>query len=457
MDNQKHYHSLKPIAFAWLATLIFKLGLLPFLPITPDEAYYFAWGRHLQLSYFDHPPLISWLMYLAQPFWKSAWGIRAVGVVFLHLGMWPWLLGLKNLGLNLRSSLIWLLLIVFGPLTGLGGFVITPDVPLIFFWGVGFYLLSQNHKNPEKIDWLRLGVIFGLGLLSKYTMVLLPITILTFLIWEKKVQVLKKSRPWVGMALALIVFLPVLVWNQKNNWDSIRFQTHHGLGNENIFQFKWTVEYLLAQVGLINPIVFIVAVWAAIRHRKQKLLIAFSFIPLIFFMMTSLRARVEANWPVCAYPALTGLALIGLQNYYSASRKWLAGAGVLSLLFYFGVITHVISPWLPVRPEQDRTVQFRKWNSDLPALEKFHPLFARSYQLAAYYSYFRDKEKEVFKPAGLDRRDFYDYLPQPTSFSGMYLVLNPNDNVSFFLGEKYRLAVVEVLPSGLYLYEIRDK
>jgi hypothetical protein len=39
----------------------------------------------------------------------------------------------------------------------------------------------------------------------------------------------------------------------------------------------------------------------------------------------------------------------------------------------------------------------------------------------------------------------------------MYLVLNPNDNVSFFLGEKYRLAVVEVLPSGLYLYEIRDK
>ncbi|MHB1109812.1 MAG: hypothetical protein ACYCZU_05790, partial [Devosia sp.] len=38
--------------------LWFDLGVDPM----GDEAYYWMWGQHLALSYFDHPPLQGWLL-----------------------------------------------------------------------------------------------------------------------------------------------------------------------------------------------------------------------------------------------------------------------------------------------------------------------------------------------------------------------------------------------------------
>jgi hypothetical protein len=42
------------------------------LPLHPDEAYYWLWSRHLALSYFDHPPMIAYLIKLSTVFSQSA-------------------------------------------------------------------------------------------------------------------------------------------------------------------------------------------------------------------------------------------------------------------------------------------------------------------------------------------------------------------------------------------------
>src|ERR1700761_7784411 len=116
----------------WWLTLAIKTALLPFVPITPDEAYYFAWARHPALSYLDHPPFVAWLMTLALPFWKSSLGIRLPGVLFNHLGFIPCFGILSRLKFSPRAQIFWALAILLGPLTGLGSFIVTPDVPLVF-------------------------------------------------------------------------------------------------------------------------------------------------------------------------------------------------------------------------------------------------------------------------------------------------------------------------------------
>src|SRR3954470_20439191 len=112
----------------WCLALGIKIILLPLIPITPDEAYYLVWARHPDFSYFDHPPFISWIMTMALPLWKTNVGIRLPGVIFAHLSFIPWIFILKKFGFSKRAQIFWMLSILMGPLTGLGGFIITPDV-----------------------------------------------------------------------------------------------------------------------------------------------------------------------------------------------------------------------------------------------------------------------------------------------------------------------------------------
>src|SRR5690348_16581941 len=123
----------------WWLTLTSKTCLLPILPITPDEAYYLAWARHPALSYFDHPPAISWIMAAGLPFWKTALTVRWPGVIFNHLTFLPWFGILRRLKFSNRALVFWFVLVLVGPLTGLGAFIITPDTPLVFFWSASMW------------------------------------------------------------------------------------------------------------------------------------------------------------------------------------------------------------------------------------------------------------------------------------------------------------------------------
>src|SRR5437868_6420633 len=125
----------------WWFALAVKTILLPIIPITPDEAYYFAWARHPALSYFDHPPFIAWIMTMAMTLWNTTVCIRWTGVIFSHFGYIPWIGILNRLGFSERAKIYWILSLLLGPLVGLGGFVITPDVPLTFFWSLGIWAL----------------------------------------------------------------------------------------------------------------------------------------------------------------------------------------------------------------------------------------------------------------------------------------------------------------------------
>jgi len=42
--------------------LALKLGVLILLPLTGDEAYFITWGSDVSLGYYDHPPVIGWLI-----------------------------------------------------------------------------------------------------------------------------------------------------------------------------------------------------------------------------------------------------------------------------------------------------------------------------------------------------------------------------------------------------------
>ncbi|MDZ4676453.1 MAG: glycosyltransferase family 39 protein [Oligoflexia bacterium] len=443
----------------WWLALAIKTILLPIIPITPDEAYYFAWSRHLALSYFDHPPFISWIMTVAQPLWKTAVGIRWPGVILIHLGYIPWIFMLRRLGFSERAQIFWMISLLLGPLTGLGGFVITPDVPLTFFWSLGMLALLWIFDKPTVSRWLLLGVIVGLGMLSKYVMVLFVPCMLAWMFWDNKAHELKKPGIWLAGIVSIITFSPVLIWNYQNDFASFLFQAKHGLESTAI-QWKMPVEYLSTQFAMINPLLFFVA-YSSLRKRwdKQKLLFVFAIIPFAFFFMTSFRARVEANWPVCGYPSL--LAFYAMVFDYTAERerwtKWVKMSLGIAGVFCILIITHTVHPWLPIRKDKDHTEITREWTPDIQAVKNLRPLYTRSYQMAAFHSYYRPAEDEAFKIKGIDRLDVYDFLPESLPSQKGYVILKADDKLPEIIEKNYTLQNPTLLPSNLVVFEIIPK
>ena len=444
------------LLYIWAFALLAKLCLLPFIPITPDEAYYFAWSRHLSLSYFDHPPVISWLMLLAQPFWKTPFGVRVPGVVLGHITLWIWVKILGRLGFSEKTNALWLVLVLVGPMTGLGGFIVTPDVPLLVFWSLALYVFVSQiepHARPKLNSWILLGTWFGLGLISKYTMVLFPLSFLIFALADKRWTWLTSAGAYMAAATGSLFFAPVIAWNMQNHWASFQFQLNHGL-NAARFNAAWAFEYLGGQFGLLNPVVATASGLEIQRNpAKNKILWVFGLTPLAFFLVTSFRSHVEANWPVMGYPALIALAAAWLSQPGRWPALWRRVAVILSACFFTFVLTSMVSPPSSSNPIFARVQEFQLWKSDLDDLKEYRPLFARSYQTAAFYSYFRPKSDEVFKIGGLDRRDFYDFQTESVPTGPFFAVLKADDQVPGAIIQKYDKKRIKELPSHFVLYQ----
>jgi hypothetical protein len=276
-------------------------------------------------------------------------------------------------------------------------------------------------------------------------------------LWEGKIKLLKKPQPWLALAASILVFSPVIIWNFQHEFASFAFQAKHGLAGSS-FKWSWPLEYLSGQAGLLNPVVTIMGLVALrAQTRPPKLIIVFGLAPLLFFLMTSFRARVEANWPICAYPAFTALAIYLLEREWQR-RRWervFKGGLVVSSVFVIAAVSHTIKPWLPIPKGKDHTEITRAWNADVSETQDLHPLFARSYQMASFHSYFRPADREVFKLAGLDRKDLYDFLPQARPQGDFYLIVRPDDLLPEGLRAHYGATPVRNLASGMVVYHLR--
>ncbi|MBD3321998.1 MAG: phospholipid carrier-dependent glycosyltransferase, partial [Chitinivibrionales bacterium] len=146
-----------------------------YLGLGDDEAYYWEWGQHLALSYFDHPPLTAWIgRCTCEIFGNNQFGFRSGAIVSsLLFTIFLYLLSLRMFslpGTALRVSIF----VAAIPLFAVGSFMMVPDAFLALFWLLALFFFWEIVDKGNRRDWYALGIIFGLGLLSKYNMVMLP-------------------------------------------------------------------------------------------------------------------------------------------------------------------------------------------------------------------------------------------------------------------------------------------
>jgi dolichol-phosphate mannosyltransferase len=282
--------------------------------LLPEETYYWNYSRHLDIGYLDHPPMVAWLIRGGTLlFGSTELGVRcgalccgAVAALFLC-----------RLTLNLVGEGYGLATLVFSmalPYFFMSGVLMTPDAPLTAAWAASLYFLERALIAGRPRAWLGAGLAMGLGLLSKYTIGLLGLaTVLFMLVDAPSRRWFRRWEPYAAVLLTACVFMPVIVWNAEHHWASFVFQTARRLAEAPRFSLQRLIgaaALLLTPTGLLAAGFFFFGGWA--RGRGIRYLQFAVAIPVGVFMAFSLRHDVKLDWTGAPWTAALPLIATGL-------------------------------------------------------------------------------------------------------------------------------------------------
>lgn len=358
---------------------LFRLFIISWLELAPDESYYWYWTKHLDWSYYDHPPMIAYLMALFTALLAdNEFSVRIGGLLLTFLMILLLYRSCRRVCPEDRAA-PWNAIFIANItlLFSAGCLIQTPDTPLLFFWTAAVYCGIELITSPSPRWWYLWGVALGLGLLSKYTMILIVPCHFAFILLSRDHRCwLLRKEPYLALLVGLVLFSPVLLWNYQHDWISFSFHLHRGFEPDQKFGFLKFLEYLGGQAGVVTPLLFFIFVLYSVKAIRmyQRLripeylyLILLSWPIILFFGYTSLRGAVaQPNWPAPAYMAGLLLLAVVYGRYYrekKAHRILLTAAIGLALLANVLIHAHLVSPFLPISPKIDTTQQFHGWRS----------------------------------------------------------------------------------------------
>ncbi|MDF1481622.1 ArnT family glycosyltransferase [Extensimonas sp. H3M7-6] len=318
-------------AIFWLIAgfTLLRLCMAATVPLLPQEAYYWTWSRFPDLSYFDHPPLASHMIWLTTAVVGSTvFGIKLAAVVWSLGWNLLWATLLQDLWGDRRLTFWSLLALNLSLMYEFYGFGPSPDGPLMFFWLATLWAIWRLSVTGQARWWYVAGLCLGLSWLGKYAGALLvPITVLYLLVVPRLRHWLATPHPYLALLLALAVFSPVVLWNLQHDWASIAFQSSRRVGEMDRFKPRFFLLLVFTQFVVLTPYLFWLAlrglgsgVRAALRRTLDAqgwLLLLSALVPLLLFTAVSFRTNSKVNWLM---PAWWALVVLGLRALLGACR-----------------------------------------------------------------------------------------------------------------------------------------
>ncbi|MCI0656888.1 MAG: glycosyltransferase family 39 protein [Acidobacteria bacterium] len=315
-----------------------------------DELYYLASTEHLDWGYVDHPPLSIAILALVRallgdslvavrivPVLAGVATIFLVGLITRRLGGGGFAQGLA--GLCTLMSPVFL---------GQGRYFSMNAFDLLF-WTLAAWLVICALDGGGAWHWVALGVVLGLGLLNKISMLWFGAGLFVGLLLTPHRRVLRTVGPWLAGGIAGVLFLPYLLWEMQNGWPTLEFM-------RNATTRKMTevspLSFLLGQVLDMNP--GCAPVWIAgilfgfiYRDGRRWRVLVWTYLTVFAILVASGRSR--ASYLAVAYPMLLALGGVALEHLSTpAGRRWLRPALVVLVSGLGLVAVPMALPVLPV-------------------------------------------------------------------------------------------------------------
>lgn len=459
-----------------IINLLFVTRQCP-LDLSGDEAHYWDWSRHLELSYYSKGPLVAFI--IAAGRWTAhalfpnssldpAAVVRLPAVLLSALTSIGVITLCREVGLSWRGTFLALLICASVPMFTVGAVLMTIDAPFLCAW-IWIHVVIVKSLNDRRSGawWLVAASIVAVGILAKYTMVLIYAAIGVTL-WVRPNLRRRLLNRWsiTGGLLGLLGFVPILMWNAGHGWVSFRHVAGQaGVAESSGFNIGGPIDYIVSQLGVSNPIWIGMLLMMLItrpslsseRDTPAGRGIAFlkisTIVVFLVFLGFSFVTKIQPNWPAPAI--LTGTILLAawtMQPGRELGRqtrvnRWVAGGIVLGLAVAgLGRRTDLLAPvmarmaadappWeLTPAARYDPAARLRGWHELGAAIgeaiaEQSHSgqtpiILTDDYQSASEIAFYASDQPEVYCIQSVlgDRLNQYDVWE------------NPIDNPAAFVG-----------------------
>jgi hypothetical protein len=315
-----------------------------------DELYFTAMSHHPAFGYVDVPPLVAWITLIPRFLTGNAlWALHVIsalvcaviiiltGLMARLLGGTAWVQGLAALGS--ATSLVLLA----------GGSTYTYDVFDQLWWALAAIVVIVLLRDGRPQLWLTFGVVAGLGLLTKETMLFWGFALVLGLLITSERRLLFTRWTLFGGLIALAIFSPFLLWNAANGWASFQYwagysANHSGGGTP--------IDFLVNQILVNNP--FLLPLWGAglwyFFSARGKRYRAFGWAYVILYILFLL-IQGKSYFLAPAYPVLfAGGAMQWGQlrvRWPKWGPRWLAGYAVVLVLSAVLLAPAAMPVWPP--------------------------------------------------------------------------------------------------------------
>ncbi len=350
-NNKKYSHY---VIYLIIISTIIRGFIAGFIELGNDEVYYRLYALYPDWSHFDHPLMVGLLIQLTSLnlLLHSEFFLRLGSIIIGAINLWI----VYNIGKQIKdsqtgyyASLLYAGSIYSSIITGI---FILPDTPQSLFWLWALYLMIKTvPKCPRVpmsgINMLKIGVLIGLGILSKYTSVFLWFGIGIYIILYNR-EWLKSRWLYYSIFITAIIMLPILIWNFQNDFISITFHSERVDMVGRSVNFNYFFTELGGEILYNNPVNFILIIISVIAAARAKLniekkyikVIILSGLPLIVtFLGFSFFRSTLPHWTAPGYTALIPLAAAFLTRHNKV-RKRLPIPIILSLTII--IITIII-------------------------------------------------------------------------------------------------------------------
>ncbi len=411
----------REVSYFLAGLTLFRFLYYLVIPITPQEAYYWYYSLYPDLSYFDHPPMVAWSIWLGTAlFGKTIFGVKfmaAIWSLLTNLLLYKTVLicihdgkGEKAKGKEAKRPALFVVILynlsIFAHLYAL---IMVPDTPLLFFWLLVIFFIF-SYLNNDQVRYLYLaGIALGFGMISKYTAVaILPAVFLIFLLDKNHRRIFLKPHPYLALLLTGLVFSIIIYWNMMHDWVSLKFQFADRSSGLKSFQTKYLFQLIASQIFMLTPLLLVLFFNSGLKIIKQwrtliterNLMITGVFI-VFGFIFISLRSLVKMNWLLPGYLGFIIATVLIYKNRDMLRSVWIK-TGIISSIILL-IVAHMILviPNMPLGEGntwsgwQDSAQKIAGIQKRLGG-EKTTFLFSNSYKSSALLRFYLPVDQEVY-------------------------------------------------------------
>ncbi len=362
-----------------------------------DEAQYWLWSRQLDWGYFSKPPGIAALIAAStRLFGETPLGVKALAMLCYPASA----LLCRAIARQLYDEQVgnWSALVVMTlPMFAWLGLFSSTDALLTLAWvgALGCYLRALRRQTLH--DWLALGLVCGLGLLSKYTMLVFALGVFIHLA-SGQAALLRTRGPWLALALALALLAPNLVWNFSHDFPTLRHTAEITLQRDGGSHVRAFLEFFLSQLLSFGPLLGLVALLGLRRlvrcwhDEAGRLLLCFCLPLWGIVLLQAMRGGANVNW---AAPAFAPASILIVASLLAAKRQslliWIVASNLLLVALAYHAPTLLAAFEQPSFAKANPYLRATGWDAQAQALRPLLPaqpkLLAGNRTLLAHMAY----------------------------------------------------------------------